>query len=154
MDFNCVICLEDIINFNDKKTLECEHMYHKECISNIINNKCPLCNNIILENSNDKIERLENENNNLTKINKKFINEVKYNIDKSINKYNNKYIHNMTNHYEIIISFSPLKCKYCNFKTSKYGYIYNHIFNIHYNKLQFNNQFRNLVNNPFNNQSS
>lgn len=52
MDFNCPICFEEIVNFSDKMTLKCEHMFHKKCINNIKNNKynniCPLCkqNNI------------------------------------------------------------------------------------------------------------
>lgn len=47
MDLTCSICLEEITNFNTKKTLSCEHMFHKNCINNYINNnyKCPICRN-------------------------------------------------------------------------------------------------------------
>lgn len=38
---NCSICLEDI-EFSKKKTLLCEHMFHKDCISQC-NDKCPIC---------------------------------------------------------------------------------------------------------------
>jgi hypothetical protein len=57
MDFTCAICLEDIINYNDKKTLDCEHMYHKDCINQVQNNKCPLCNKHIID---DKLKECEN----------------------------------------------------------------------------------------------
>jgi len=39
----CAICLDNINNINNKKTLECEHSYHKECINKVKNKKCPLC---------------------------------------------------------------------------------------------------------------
>lgn len=57
MDFNCVICHKDILNYNDKKTLDCEHMFHKDCINKILNNQCPLCNNQIID---DKLKEYAN----------------------------------------------------------------------------------------------
>ena len=42
----CAICLDNINNINNKKTLECEHLYHKECINKVKNKKCPLCNQV------------------------------------------------------------------------------------------------------------
>ena len=43
-DFNsCVICMTDEINNVVK--IECDHMYHKDCIKNWLknNNTCPIC---------------------------------------------------------------------------------------------------------------
>ena len=42
----CAICLDNITNIFEKKTLECEHCYHKNCIKQVKNKKCPLCNQI------------------------------------------------------------------------------------------------------------
>lgn len=42
---NCVICINDI-EFNDKQTLSCEHIFHKECIIDwfkVKTNNCPVC---------------------------------------------------------------------------------------------------------------
>ena len=47
----------------------------------------------------------------------------------------NKYVKNIKNHYSIDIKCNmttPLYCNHCNFKTSKYGFLYNHIINKHY----------------------
>ena len=57
MDLNCAICFESIDNFKDKKTLACEHMYHKDCINKVQNNKCPLCKGDIVD---DRIKAYEN----------------------------------------------------------------------------------------------
>ena len=40
----CSICFDDI-NENDKKILNCNHVYHEECIEKwfSINHQCPLC---------------------------------------------------------------------------------------------------------------
>ena len=40
----CSICFEDI-NENDKKTINCNHVYHEKCIEKwfSINHQCPLC---------------------------------------------------------------------------------------------------------------
>ena len=35
MDLTCSICLEEITNFNTKKTLSCEHMFHKNNVSKL-----------------------------------------------------------------------------------------------------------------------
>ena len=40
----CSICLENIDFISNKKTLECEHTFHKTCIMQLDNKKCPLCN--------------------------------------------------------------------------------------------------------------
>jgi hypothetical protein len=55
MDLTCIICLEEIDNISNKKTLECEHMFHKECYLRYINYKpnhliCPICNIPIIHN--------------------------------------------------------------------------------------------------------
>jgi hypothetical protein len=42
----CAICLENIDTILSKKTLECEHSFHKTCINMIKNHKCPLCQQI------------------------------------------------------------------------------------------------------------
>ena len=52
-NYNCPICLEDCYYDNDnndnndnyKKTilLECNHMFHIECLKKIKNDTCPLC---------------------------------------------------------------------------------------------------------------
>jgi hypothetical protein len=42
----CIICLEHIDINSNKKTLECEHSFHKSCINIIENYKCPLCRQI------------------------------------------------------------------------------------------------------------
>lgn len=45
----CSICLEQFV-INDKiNKLDCEHMFHKECLDEwFINNNCPLCRKIII----------------------------------------------------------------------------------------------------------
>lgn len=81
MDLTCSICLEEIININTKKTLSCEHMFHKECINKYLNNdyKCPLCKNkndntnIIIKNkSNNIFQKIEIKNNTIVNKLKKF----------------------------------------------------------------------------------
>jgi RING finger family protein len=47
-DNTCCICLENINTISSKKTLECEHYFHKNCINIVENHKCPLCNQISL----------------------------------------------------------------------------------------------------------
>lgn len=61
MDITCCICLEDILYIKDKKTLNCEHIYHKICIKEYLkfNNytnyiHCPICKRIQLKNIFDK----------------------------------------------------------------------------------------------------
>jgi len=42
---NCVICLNNI-EFNNKQTLSCEHIFHRECIIDwfkVKSNNCPIC---------------------------------------------------------------------------------------------------------------
>lgn len=67
MDLICIFCLEPIDKILNKKTLECEHMFHYECINeykiynqfeNII---CPICKNITYNkyNNNDKLSYLD-----------------------------------------------------------------------------------------------
>ena len=89
MDLTCSICLTEINDFKDKKTLACEHMFHKDCyknysinqISQLKNTKCPNCNyhkttNIILNKNFYNIlpfEKIEIKNNNIIdKLNKFF----------------------------------------------------------------------------------
>jgi hypothetical protein len=147
MDLNCAICFESIDNFKDKKTLPCEHMYHKCCINQVQNNKCPLCKGDIID---GKIKAYENlyfsvckqlrfveiENEKLKKtdyIDNNILKSINDGIINSIKK--NKYVKNIKNHYNIDITCNmttPLHCKHCNFKTSKYGFLYNHVNNKHY----------------------
>lgn len=150
MDFNCVICLEDIVNYNDKKTLDCEHMFHKACINQIVNNKCPLCNNIIID---DKLKESENlyldacqqlqlsklENRDLKEIiaSDTVLQDIENSIAKSISK--NNYKRDIKKYYNIKKSLIPFHCKYCNFKTGKFGNIYNHFNDNHGDKLQIPN---------------
>jgi hypothetical protein len=155
MDFNCVICLENIINYNDKKTLDCEHMFHKECINKIVNNKCPLCNHQIID---DKLKEYENlyleicqqlhssklENKELKEIidSDTILQDIDNSIAKSISI--NNYKKDIKTHYNIKKSLIPFHCKYCNFKTGKFGNIYNHINDNHNDKLkiQSDTEFR------------
>ncbi len=146
MDFNCAICFEDIINYNDKKTLDCEHMYHKNCINQVQNNKCPLCNERIID---DKLKEYENlyldickqlelkeiENEELKEIveSDEFLKDINDYIAKSIKA--NNYTKDIKNHYNIKKSLIPFYCKYCDFKTGKFGYLYNHMNKDHYEKL-------------------
>lgn len=152
MDLNCAICLETIDNFKDKKTLVCEHMYHKDCINQVRNNKCPLCKKEIddgrlrryqslyfdmlkklkvIEIENEKLKKIENEDDDFLKT----INEC---IANSIKK--NKYTIDMKDHFYIDITNkyttqTPLCCNHCNLKTAKYGCLYNHINYKHYEKV-------------------
>jgi hypothetical protein len=54
IDLTCVICLDIIKEFKDKKTLSCEHMFHNTCYIEYNNNTCPICKkenyNIIIDN--------------------------------------------------------------------------------------------------------
>lgn len=147
MDLNCAICFESIDNFKDKKTLVCEHMYHKNCINQVQNNKCPLCKGDIVD---EKIKAYENlyfsvckqlrfveiENEKLKKtdyIDSNILKSINDGIINSIKK--NKYVKNIKNNYSIDIKCNmttPLHCNHCNFKTSKYGFLYNHVNNKHY----------------------
>jgi hypothetical protein len=43
IDLTCIICLEVIINYKDKRTLSCEHMFHKKCYETYNKNTCPIC---------------------------------------------------------------------------------------------------------------
>lgn len=46
-DIECAICLELIDN--DSKTITvCNHIFHKNCLAQIRNNKCPLCRRVLL----------------------------------------------------------------------------------------------------------
>lgn len=80
MDLTCSICLEEINNFNTKKTLSCEHMFHKNCINKYINNnyKCPICrtnnsSNIInIKKNLGLFQRIKLKNNTLVDKLKKF----------------------------------------------------------------------------------
>lgn len=150
MDLNCAICFESIDNFKDKKTLTCEHMYHKDCINQVQNNKCPLCKGDIVD---DRIKAYENlyfsvckqlrfveiENEKLKKtdyIDNNILKSINDGIINSIKK--NKYVKNIKNYYHIDIKCNmliPLHCNHCNFKTSKYGFLYNHINNKHYEAI-------------------
>lgn len=81
----CSICLEDI-EFKFKKTLQCEHMFHKKCIDNCY--ICPICRNPI--NLDDDIENLLkyvniNEFSNNHKLSIEFL--KKYNKSIDITKY-------------------------------------------------------------------
>lgn len=47
----CSICLDDIhanTNTNKNVKLDCNHLFHYDCISKIKNNKCPLCRRKII----------------------------------------------------------------------------------------------------------
>ena len=152
MDLNCVICLEKIINFSEKKTLQCEHVYHKNCINQVQNNKCPLCKKEIvdgrlrryqslyfdmlkqlkvIEIENEKLKKIEN-------VDEDFLKTINDGIAKSIKK--NNYAIDMKDHYHIDITNkyttqTPLCCNHCNLKTAKYGFLYNHINYKHYGKV-------------------
>jgi hypothetical protein len=40
---NCPICLEPINNISNKKTLDCEHSFHKGCFNKYFDTTCPIC---------------------------------------------------------------------------------------------------------------
>lgn len=52
---NCSICLHDI-EFVDKKTIRCEHVFHKQCIKKCT--KCPICRRIIQSEIEDDVVKL------------------------------------------------------------------------------------------------
>ena len=147
MNLTCSICLDDIINFNEKKTLKCEHMYHKECINKVQNNKCPLCKKEIKDSTisnilnnyfimSKQVELLKIENENLKKKDQADIDIIiiNNNISNSIKK--NKYNINISAHFHIDVNKkTPLHCNHCNLKTSKYGTLYNHVNNKHCDKF-------------------
>lgn len=88
MDLTCSICLNEITNFIDKKTLSCEHMFHKNCFQdysiNNLNNlniiRCPNCNNkndsniIIEKDKKRKFQQIQIKNNNIIDKLRKFFN--------------------------------------------------------------------------------
>jgi hypothetical protein len=43
LDIACSICLDNIDTFSSKKTLECEHTFHKQCLKLLTNHLCPIC---------------------------------------------------------------------------------------------------------------
>jgi hypothetical protein len=50
LDITCIICLDKIDSILLKRTLQCEHMFHKHCLNEYIKNKinafdivCPIC---------------------------------------------------------------------------------------------------------------
>ena len=150
-NFACKILLPLVIEkLKDKKTLACEHMYHKDCINQVQNNKCPLCKGDIVD---EKIKAYENlyfsvckqlrfveiENEKLKKkdyIDSNILKNINDGINNSIKK--NNYTQDIKNHYRINSKtniLTPLYCNHCNFKTSKYGFLYNHINNKHYEKI-------------------
>jgi selenocysteine lyase/cysteine desulfurase len=51
----CAICIENFNKDDLKHTfvqLECNHIYHRECIMPVTRNACPLCNEPIIKNFN------------------------------------------------------------------------------------------------------
>lgn len=50
LEYECVICLEDIKNNDNVILTECFHMYHEKCISDWfkISNICPICDRKII----------------------------------------------------------------------------------------------------------
>ena len=146
MDLDCAICFETINNFKDKKTLACEHMYHKDCINQVQNNKCPLCKGDIVD---EKIKAYENlyfsvckqlrfveiENEKLKKILEEdtVLKDINDHITKSIKE--NGYTEDIKKHYNIKKSLIPFHCKYCNYRTGRFGCLYNHINKDHYDKI-------------------
>ena len=43
IDLTCVLCLNIIKEFNEKKTLSCEHMFHINCFNLYDKQICPIC---------------------------------------------------------------------------------------------------------------
>jgi hypothetical protein len=85
MELICVICIENITDFKDKKTLPCEHIFHKKCINEYMSNICPICRkenniinkNIIVNNNSNTIEsfkKIQLQNYNLKLMLQKFFN--------------------------------------------------------------------------------
>ena len=51
MNDSCVICLESLNNSEELVTLNCEHIFHKDCLEPWLNNNnrnCPLCRTDII----------------------------------------------------------------------------------------------------------
>lgn len=59
--------------------------------------------------------------------------DINNNITKSITV--NGYTKDIKNHYYIEKSLIPLHCKYCDYKTGKFGCLYNHINKDYYDKI-------------------
>lgn len=47
-ELECAICL-DPIDIESQKTTECNHTFHRGCLAQIRNNKCPLCRHMLQE---------------------------------------------------------------------------------------------------------
>ena len=47
----CNVCSEPIDKKNNIKILKCGHKLHTKCFENITNNKCPICNHLIEDNT-------------------------------------------------------------------------------------------------------
>ena len=48
MDIDCAICLESKSN-EECVELKCKHSFHLNCLSKVVNNKCPLCRKSIID---------------------------------------------------------------------------------------------------------
>lgn len=44
-NIQCVLCLNELDDYDDKITLDCGHVFHLECLDNWIDrtNSCPVC---------------------------------------------------------------------------------------------------------------
>jgi hypothetical protein len=58
---NCIICYDDILEC-DIVSLECGHIFHTNCIINLVrkrNRKCPLCRKRITWNINQLLKHIK-----------------------------------------------------------------------------------------------
>ncbi|VVU95602.1 hypothetical protein CPAV1605_1354 [seawater metagenome] len=46
---NCAICLDSLNKKHTIVKLNCDHIYHLECITKVENNLCPLCRKTIVK---------------------------------------------------------------------------------------------------------
>lgn len=50
MTDHCSICLDNL-NTESTINLKCNHLFHRNCLKKITNNKCPLCRSRIIDKS-------------------------------------------------------------------------------------------------------
>jgi hypothetical protein len=78
MDLTCVICLDHIENINEKYTISCEHMFHKNCINKYLNSNCPICKKELIKSNVNYINTFHNNNFKMVKLNNNNLTKLLY----------------------------------------------------------------------------
>jgi hypothetical protein len=71
IDNDCSICIDNLRKGNEVIKLKCNHIFHKECIKSYLlnyDNKCPLCRNNVLNETNNITNDITNVENSLNEL--------------------------------------------------------------------------------------